>query len=179
MSNLKENGENLIMFLGEILIGILLLVNPIGFTSTIIIIAGIILTVLGIANIINYVKTDAMEAMMEQSLFKGLILVVFGLFCSFRSEWFIVTFPVITMLYGIMVLITGLKKIQWTFDLLRIKKGKWFIAGISAILSIIFAVIIMSNPFSSTAFLWQFTGITLIIESIIDILAIALNKNNQ
>lgn len=178
MNLIKKYNENWIMFLGEILIGILLLINPIAFTSTIIIIAGIILTILGIINVIRYVSADAIEAMAEQSLFKGLILIIFGLFCAFRSSWFIVTFPVITVLYGLMILITGLKKVQWAFDFLRTKKKKWFIVGISAILSIIFAIVIICNPFSSTTILWRFIGISLIIESILDIVAIVLNKDN-
>ncbi len=97
----------------------------------------------------------------------------------FRSEWFVITFPVITMLYGIIVLIAGLKKVQWTFDLLRIKRGNWFVVGLSAILSVIFGVIIIKNPFSSTAILWQFTGVVFIVEAIFDIISIILSKNNK
>ncbi len=179
MKLLKENFGNLIMFLGEILVGILLLINPIGFTSGIIIIAGIILTILGVINIINYIRTEPIQAMYEQSLVKGLVFSIVGLYCVFHSEWFIVTFPVITLLYGIVILFMGLKKVQWTFDLLRIKSGKWFVAGISALLSIAFSIIIICNPFGTTAVLWQFTGITLIIEAIFDIVAIILNKKED
>ena len=179
MKIIKENLENIIMFLGELLVGILLLINPLGFTSAIIVILGIIFVVSGIVNIINYIKAEPLEAMYEQSLAKGLVLGLLGLFCMFRSEWFIITFPVLTILYGIIVLIAGLKKVQWTFDLLRIKRGNWFIVALSAILSILFGYIIIKNPFSSTTILWQFTGIVFIVESIFDIIAIVLSKNKK
>lgn len=179
MKTIKENWENIIMFLGEILVGILLLINPIGFTSAIIIISGVILTILGILNIIKYIKAEPLEAMYEQSLAKGLIFGLLGLFCIFHSEWFVITFPVITMLYGLVALVTGLKKVQWTFDLLRIKRGNWFLVGLSAVLSILFGVVIIYNPFGSTAILWQFTGIAFIVESIFDIVAIVLSKSKK
>ena len=43
----------------EILIGILLLINPVGFTSSIIVAFGIVLTIMGIGQIIKYFRTDA------------------------------------------------------------------------------------------------------------------------
>ena len=93
-----------------------------------------------------------------------------GAFCVFKSHWFIVTFPALTILYGIVVLVTGLGKIQLTFDLIRKKHKKWFLAAISAVLSIVCAVVILNNPFTSTTVLWMFTGISLIAESIIDVI---------
>ena len=44
-----------------------------------------------------------------------------GLFCMFRSGWFIAAFPVLTMLYGVATLVTAFGKLQWTADLLRLK----------------------------------------------------------
>ena len=52
------------------------------------------------------------------------------------------------------------------------KKSKWFLAGISALLSIICGVIIIASPFGSTAVLWLFTGVSLTVEAIFDIVAL-------
>lgn len=180
MSRLKENIGNIIMCLGEILIGIILLIKPVGFTKTIIIGVGLILLIMGVMNVIKYFRTNAIDAIKEQSLSTGLIFSLIGVFCTFNSDWFIATFPVLTALYGVVILFMGLKKIQWTIDLLRLKRKYWFIIGINAILSIIFAVIVINNPFTTTAVLWQFTGVGLIVESIFDIIAIVFDaKENQ
>ena len=178
MKTIKENFGNIIMSLGEILIGILLLIKPIGFTKGIIIIVGSILIILGIINIIKYVTSDIFQSIKEQSLSTGLIFVTIGLFCVLRTNWFIITFPVLTILYGIMIFIMGLKKVQWSIDLVRLKRKHWFIVGLSAVTSIMFAIIIMNNPFSTTAILWQFTGIILIIESILDVIALVFETKN-
>ena len=179
MKTIKENFGNIIMSLGEILIGILLLIKPIGFTKGIIIIVGAILIILGIINIVKYVTSDIFQSIKEQSLSTGLIFVTIGLFCVLRTNWFIITFPVLTILYGIMIFIMGLKKVQWSIDLVRLKRKHWFIVGLSAVTSIMFAIIIMNNPFSTTAILWQFTGIILIIESILDVIALVFETKNK
>ncbi len=179
MKTIKENFGNIIMSLGEILIGILLLIKPIGFTKGIIIIVGSILIILGIINIIKYFTSDIFQSIKEQSLSTGLIFVTIGLFCVLRTNWFIITFPVLTILYGIMIFIMGLKKVQWSIDLVRLKRKHWFIVGLSAVTSIMFAIIIMNNPFSTTAILWQFTGIILIIESILDVIALVFETKNK
>lgn len=179
MSKLKENIGNIIMCLGEILIGIILLIKPVGFTKTIIIGLGLILLIMGIMNVIKYFRTNAIEALKEQSLATGLIFSVIGAFCTFNADWFIVTFPVLTAIYGVVILFMGLRKVQWAIDLIRLKRKYWFISGLNAILSIIFAIIVINNPFTTTAVLWQFTGVVLIVEAIFDIVAIAFETKDR
>lgn len=172
MKFLKNNFSGIIGCLLEILVGMLLLVNPVGFTSGIIIGAGYLLMISGLASVIKYFHAEPEEAEKSQTLAKGLVAVLAGAFCAFRSGWFIVTFPVITLIYGVVILITGLAKVQWMVDAIRMKKGRWFLSGISALISIVCGVIIMTSPFSSTAALWIFTGISLIAEAFIDLFAL-------
>ena len=94
----------------------------------------------------------------------------------FRSGWFIAAFPVLTVLYGVMTLVTAFGKLQWTADLLRLKHKYWFIALISAILSLVLAILIITNPFSSTAALWVFIGISMIVEAVVDVVTLVFEK---
>lgn len=172
MVRVKENIGNIMMFLGELIVGILLLINPLGFTKTIIIGIGICFTVMGILQIIKYFQTHILDILHEHSLSNGLILTVFGVFCVFWSDWFIATFPVLTVIYGVIILITGLKKVEWMVTALRLKRKYWYVTGINALLTIIFSVVVIGNPFSTITMLWQFTGIMLIIEAIFDVVSI-------
>lgn len=178
MKTLKQNANSIIISLFEILVGILLLIDPIGFTSGIIITFGIILIFIGIISIIKYFRTSPETAMKSRLLLVGLIALMTGLFCTFKSHWFVATFPLLTILYGVAILITGLGKVQWAVDMLRLKKRRWFLPAISAVLSLICAAVILMNPFTSTTILWTFTGVTLIIESVFDIIAMFLGKEN-
>ncbi len=167
---------SLLLCIAEIVVGILLLIDPIGFTSGILILLGIGMAIAGAFSLIKYFRTSPEEAALEDSLAKGLILVVLGCFCMFRSQWFIVTFPVLTALYGVMTLVNGIGKIQWAVDMLRQKQKYWFVAVIGAVLTILFAILILSDPFGTTAVLWTFIAISLIIEAVVDIVAFILGR---
>lgn len=179
VKNLKNNANEIILCILEIAVGILLLINPIAFTAAIITMVGIILMIVGLITAIKYFKTEAFEAACGQYLVKGLAALLAGAFCVFNSHWFIVTFPALTILYGIAVLVTGLRKIQLTFDLVRNKHKKWFFAAINAAVSVLCAIVILNNPFASTTVLWMFTGIVLIVESIIDAITLIVSGSGK
>lgn len=168
---MKRNFTSLGMSIAELIIGILLLIDPLGFTSGIIIVFGIVMIIMGIVNIIRYFRTGAVEASQGTALTKGVILTVIGAFCTFRSDWFLTTFPVITILYGAVILVSGVFKLQQAVDMVRIRQKSWPVALIGALLTLIFALFIIFNPFTSTVVLWKFIGITLIIEAVMDILS--------
>lgn len=154
----------------ELIIGILLLINPIGFTSGIIIAFGVVLMIMGIHKTVKYFRTEPEEAAVSQILVKGLLMLLAGAFCAFNSHWFIATFPVLTLVYGVVILITGITKVQWTIDIIRMKRSKWFWVAISAAISIVCGVVIITSPFSTTAVLWMFIGISLIVEAVFDMI---------
>lgn len=176
MRMVKNKFLGVIICLFELLTGILLLVNPVEFTSIIIIRAGAIMAIVGIINIIKYFTSNKKIASNEQYLVKGLLLIAAGVFCVVKSDWFILTFPMITVIYGIMIGIMGIDNIQLSFDMIRAKEKNWVIALISAIMSIACSAIILSAPFSSTTILWTFTGITIIVEAIMDFLIVFVKK---
>ncbi len=176
MSKMNLNTGSLLSCILEIIIGILLLINPVGFTSAILVVLGVALTVLGIISVIKYFRTDPVIAHQENSLAKGIIYVIIGLFFALRSEWFILTFPLLTVLYGVMTLLMGVSKVEWAVDMLRLDAKYWFVALISAVLTLLFAVLILVNPFAGTAALWTFIAVSLIIEAVIDIVAFILGR---
>ncbi len=176
MKEINYGTGSIISCIFEVVVGILLLIDPVGFTSAVIVVFGIVLVVLGIFNVIRYFRMEPHVAAQDGALATGLIYTIFGLFCTFRSDWFISVFPVLTVLYGIIALISGVAKIQWAIDMLRTKRKYWYIEVINAALTIVIAILILANPFTSTSVLWTFIGITMIIEAAIDVVAIIMGK---
>jgi len=80
--------------------------------------------------------------------------------------------------YGVGVLSAGLAKVQFTFDMIRQKNKKWFFALIGAAISIVCAIIILNNPFATTAVLWIFTGISLIVEAVFDAVTLIVSRES-
>lgn len=179
MKKLKEHMNGIVLCVFELLAGVLLLINPAGFTSWIIIVAGIVMLFLGLIEVVKYFKTDAKEAAVAQTLVKGLLAVLVGGFCVFRTEWFLVTFPVLTIIYGVVILVIGVGKIQLTVDMIRQKKSKWFWPAINAVVSIICACVVLSSPFTSTVVLWTFTGASLIAEGVLDIVTMIMGNKSK
>ena len=176
---LQKNAGVTITLVLEALIGALLLINPLAFTTGILIAFGAVLLVMGIVHIICYFRMDPLEAAGSQALMRGLVLVVVGGFLVFRSKWFIVTFPLLTIVYGVVVLIAGLSKIQWAVDALRLHADRWYLPAISAAISIICAIVILMNPFATTLVLWQFAGATLVVEAILDLLVLIFHGRSR
>lgn len=167
------------MSLCELIVGILLLIDPVGFTTGIIVFLGIVFTVIGIAGVVQYFRTPPERAALEQSLTRGLAGVLVGIFFITESKWFIATFPFLTVVCGIGLLFLGIAKIQQTVDMVRLKIKKWFWAAIGAALTIICAVIVLSNPFAGTSALWIFMAVALIAEAVVDIIVVIFAKTED
>lgn len=163
----------------EIVIGVLLLINPIGFTRGIIIAFGLGMIVLGIYKVIKYFSAKPETAIQQGDFSKGVLFTLLGVLCAFNSAWIMATFPAITAFYGIIILIVGVSKLQAAVDMIRIKQGSWGAMLLSAVLTLVFAVLIICNPFTSTAILWTFIGITLIVSAVLDIIAFIASKKGK
>lgn len=173
MKLVRENMNTIVICILEILIGTLLLIDPISFTSMIIIGVGIVLCILGILSILTYFRTAPEEAAKSQKLLKGLLALTLGSFCALNSYWFIHTFPLFTILYGVIMIVAGLGKVQWAVDALRLHK-KWYLPAISALVTLICGILVLNNPFETVELLWRFTGITMILEAVFDIVALVM-----
>lgn len=160
----------------ELLVGILLLVNPENFTAGILVVGGILLCLLGLRYVIRYFRSCAEEAAARNDLTAGLCCIVAGCFCSFGSQLIMDAFSMLTVIYGVAILVTSLEEIQSAVDLLRLRHSRWWLAGISALVSLVCAVVILYDPFRSMDALWTFTGVTLIVEAVMDVVVIIFSR---
>ena len=172
MNQIKANLPAFILFLLEAAVGVLLLVNPIGFTSAIIRAIGIGMAVGGAIWSIKYFRTPVREAAASGMLFFGIVSMLLGLFLITRTEWLITTLTILVAIYAVMILVLGLLKLQWTVDLIRMKRDKWGVSGISALIAVIFGILILVNPFKSTEIIWKLAGAALLAQSVFDIISL-------
>lgn len=176
MGFLKRNGSAIAAGLVELLTGILLFVDPVGFTAGILMAVGVILLVCGAVCLIHYFNTEPVQAALEQNFSKGLVMILLGGFLALRTQQAIALFPLLTHLYGVAILIIGVVKLQQGVDLLRLKARFWFLAGVNAALAILFAAVILSDPFASTIVLWRVAAISLIVEAVLDVVVLIMTR---
>lgn len=158
----------------EIVVGVLLLINPVGFTSGIIIGAGVLMVLGGILSVVRYFMLKPELAAQKQLLFKGLTAILAGAVCITKYDWFLSAFPLLTVIYAGAMLVLAAAKLQKMADLRRMNIPRWYLPGISAVLAAVLAAIILINPFGAVAAVWTFVAISLIAEAIVEIITIAM-----
>lgn len=166
----------LIIAIMELVIGILLLIDYTGFTKGIIMTVGLLMAIRAGLFLFSYFRTKPQEAAGKADLFMGLMFLTAGIFCIMKTQWFFYTFPLLTNVYGAAQLVLAMLKIQWSVDELRLNNRKWFFRAITAIISLIGAVVILTEVLSTIPAGWTFIGVSLIVEAVFDILGIIMQE---
>ena len=179
MEKLKRMSGKLIVCVCEIAVGVLLLTDPEAFTEMIIRGVGILLCIIGALAAIKYFRTDPEEAALSQELTRGLVALSLGVMFIYKADWIIRSFMPITIIYGLAALLVGIVKLQWTVDMVRLKRGMWQSSAIAAALSIIIAIIVLANPFKVRHTLWVFTAIALIITGAADLVTAVFSQKDR
>ena len=179
MSRLNFAIGKLILLLFEEAVGVVLLINPIGFATVFVTVVGVLLAAVGLMFILQYFRSEPTEAQKGQGLLKGCCALLVGLFCALNTQWFIDAFPLLTVIHGIVILFTGIIRLQWTADMLRLKLKRWYIAAGGAVISIVLAVIIFVNPFGVSQAIWTFIGITFLVDALADLAVLIFSGRRE
>ena len=171
--------RDIITALFLIVVGILLLINPVAFAMGLVKLAGVFLVVLGALRIVRYFRTDPETAARGQDFFIGLIAILGGLFCIFFTGWFLSAFTTLAVIYGLLQLLLGFSKVQRTVDFLRMDLSLWYLPACSALIYLVFGFIIVLNPEMTLINVWVFTGVTMIVEGIITAVCLFLLERER
>ena len=137
---------NILLCIAEIIVGVLLLVNPDAVTSAFVIGAGAVMILTGIVFCTLYFVGEAEKMVIKQLLFKGLLLIILGVLCVTQ--------------YGV----------------LRLSGIRWYFPAISAALAVVLALFILLNPNTAMNIVWGFMGVSIILEAGLEIATIILLK---
>ena len=110
MKKIKLSPGGILACLLEIVVGILLLINPLSFTAGIILAAGIVMLISGVISIVQYFRADAEEAAAGQCMVKGLAALLAGGFCALRADMLTLSTAWLAVIYGLVVLLAGLSQ---------------------------------------------------------------------
>lgn len=153
----------------EIAVGVLLLIDAANLISMILKVFGVLIGIIGILSIIRYFLTPAAEASRSQGLMNGLVLGLVGFYCVFRTGVLVATLSILTLIFGMLLLIIGFGKLQLMTDSLRLKKRGWLLHLLAAAVSVGLGIVILINPFE-VANLWRFIGIAMIVDAAFELL---------
>lgn len=167
---------NILLCIAEIIVGVLLLVNPDAVTSAFIIGAGAVMILTGVVFCTLYFVGEAEKMVIKQLLFKGLLLIILGVLCVTQYGVLLAALPFVTWVYAIAMLILAAYKVQCTVDILRLSGIRWYFPAISAALAVVLALFILLNPNTAMNIVWDFMGVSIILEAGLEIATIILLK---
>jgi uncharacterized membrane protein HdeD (DUF308 family) len=144
-------------------LGICLIVHPDLSASVICRLVGCVMVVWGIVKLVGYFSKDLYRLAFQYDLSLGLLLLAVGLVMVSHPLGFTsVLFSVI----GVLVLADGLFKVQIALDTKRFGIGKWGLIGVLAVLTGIFGLLLIINPFKGVNIIMILAGISLLLEGI-------------
>ena len=162
----KDVLRDLIFFVLELTIGIFFLIMPAEMTLGLIILLGIIAIILGLKDIYTYITEKAEEAASGTDLVSGIAFILIGLLCTIgHNAVYAAVNQWVIYLFGAVMILFGLNKIQHTVDKGRLHKKYWWVDLTLAAVKIAFGVVILVNPFKSDDSSSTFIGISFIVVS--------------
>ena len=154
----------------EVYAGVRLLTNPVEFTNRVVVFFGIIMIMIGVVSVIRALELKSTRLLPYRlGLLGGVLDLIIGVICVFFSSKVVSLFPVLFMIYGIIMVVSGIHKIRNYLVLKDFGINRSWLVVISAVLSIILGVVVFLNPFSATEAARLYTGIFLIVEGVMDL----------
>ncbi len=165
MKKFLKNANSGIICLIEIIVGVLLLLDPQSFISYILIIAGAFIAVTGVISLIKYFVAKPEESE-KGGLTGALVSLSIGAFLIIKNNIATAWITIITVIFGAAILYTGYQKLEKAVEKMR-SKQYFLVSLISALVTILFAVLIIFVIPDKA--IWLFIGIALIVEAAIDL----------
>ncbi len=173
---IKPNDKNIkreIVFadVAIIVLGLLMTVFPADSGKIIFRAIGIFLTAWGILKLITYFASSSAAAFSSFALVQGTALTGFGIFFIVKP---LALVEVLTLALGVVLLISGVLKLQYAVDFLRLKGDLWWVPFAGALVTIGLGALVFFNPFSTMKWLMLFIGISFMINGVWDLVSVLL-----
>ena len=160
----------ILLFVFEIAIGIMLILDGEKFTQVIFIIFGVIMLICGLVTLIRALLEGRNGGKISGvKLFLAIVLLAIGAFFTAASGSVLSVVSVVTLVIGIIMAFTGMLKLV-EYASMRKQGASPVFPIIGAIITIIVGILIAFNPFQSAAAAWVILGILIIVTAVFDLI---------
>lgn len=146
-------------------LGAALIVHP-SFSATVLCaLMGALLICYGIFKVIGYWSKDLFRLAFQFDLAFGILMIAVGLIMVIRPSQML---TLVNLVIGILVLADGLFKIQIALDSKAFGIKAWWLIMALAAAAVVLGILLMVDPFASSALLMILLGISLLAEGILN-----------
>lgn len=157
--------DNTVIAVVSIVVGIILTIFPGATLRTIGRLISAALFIMGAVAIVTYLKRNAEDNFMRNDFLKGLVEITLGVCTLIKADLIVNILPVVL---GVVVIISGCKKLQETIDMFKAKSQSWLLILILAVINIAVGIVIVCNPFKTMTVITIVTGAGLIYGGVMD-----------
>lgn len=154
-----------------LILGILMIIFPEQSGDIICIFIGVILGIWGLVRLITYFASGKVESFGSFALVQGAALLGFGILFIINPG---MLKAFLSAALAIILIVSGVMKLQYAVDFLRLKAKFWYISLLGAIISITLGAIVFFNPFTTAKWLMLFIGISLVVNALWDLASVAI-----
>lgn len=124
----------------------------------------------------RYFKTPARETVKGFALATALMAALFAVIVLLDRTVFEALLP---RVWGLLLLVAGFTKIQYSVDFYRLREQKWWWMLIAAAVSIVLGTLCTTSPDFIKGILSQFIGASLLLEGVIDTVALIFLRKTK
>ena len=148
--------------------GLVLIFNSEGFIKSISTIMGIILLIIGILPVADFFRNRKdIDKTSGIGLISGVFSIVCGLMFILNSSVLTVLIPV---LVGVWMIINGVNKFRFSFELKDQNQSVWLVTFIFSIVIIVGGVLLILHPVRGGELVYETLGIIICIYAVLDII---------
>lgn len=159
-----------------ILLGFLLIFQSETTIMMISYVIGGVLVAIGVLALIRYVRAGESPALRnELDIVYGTVTIIFGIIIIKNYQ---IIASIIPAVIGIAIIISSAGKLNYAFQLKTEENRMWKTTMILSIISTIFGVILLFNPFKAAMGIMKIIGVFIIIYAILDLISTIAIKSN-
>lgn len=165
----------LLLSLLYIVLGLILVIWPVGSRLALCYLVGIAAIIFGIVEVTRFFTKKELTDIFDFSLIIGVISILFGIVLMVKANTVIAVFGVA---FGIAIVFDSVVRIQLSLNLLKIgdRTGIWLVS--LAVLMLIYGIVLMFDPFAGLAAATVWYGIGLLADGAINLASfLILNRN--
>lgn len=163
----KYSANTLVVSVLLLILSLFLIVKPVASLNFVMILLGCITLLDGIIHIVSYFVSYKELRAYSFELIQGTLGVMLGFIFIFNPHIIVSFLPFII---GAWIVIEGIIKLQFAFNMRGNETGNWIILLILSILTIILGFVIIYNPFGTAVAITSLAGILLLINETINII---------
>ena len=159
-----------------ILLGFLLIFQSETTIMMISYVIGGVLVAIGVLALIRYVRAGESPALRnELDIVYGTVTIIFGIIIIKNYQMIASIIPAVI---GIAIIISSAGKLNYAFQLKTEENSMWKTTMILSIISTIFGVFLLFNPFKAAMGIMKIIGVFIIIYAILDLISTIAIKSN-